>query len=44
MWNDIKIYTKDIISKEEKNKRTINFNKPYKKLYKSKSAFDIKSA
>ena len=44
MWNNIKIYTKDIISKEEKNKRTINFNKPYKKLYKSKSAFDIKSA
>ena len=44
MWNNIKIYTKDIISKEEKSKRTINFNKPYKKLYKSKSAFDIKSA
>lgn len=44
MWNDIKLYTKDMISKEEKNKRTINFNKPYKKLYKSKSAFNIKSA
>ena len=43
MWNNIKLYTKDIMRKDEKNKRTINFNKPFKKLYKSKSASDLKS-
>ena len=44
MWNDIKLYTRDMISNEEKKRKTINFNKPYQKLYKSKSAFNIKSA
>ena len=42
MWNDIKSYTRDFISRDKKNKNTIIFNKP-KSLYKSKSAFDIKS-
>ena len=43
MWNDIKLYTKDIIEKEEKKKRTIY--KPFnKRLFKSKSASDIKSS
>ena len=44
MWNDIRIFTKDYMTREEKNKRTINFNKPFKKLFKSKSAFNIKAS
>ena len=43
MWSDIKSFTRDFISREHKNKKTINFNKP-KNLYKSRSTFDIKSS
>ena len=43
IWNEIKSFTKNIIEKEEKKRKSFNFNKTYKKLYKSKSAADIKS-
>ena len=43
IWNEIKSFTKNIIAKEEKKRKSFNFNKNYKKLYKSKSATDIKS-
>ena len=43
IWNEIKSFTKNIIEKEEKKRKSFNFNKTYKKLYKSKSATDIKS-
>ena len=42
MWNDIKSYTKDFMSKE-KNRKSFNFNAPFKKLYKSNSASDIRA-
>ena len=42
MWNDIKSYTKDYMEKE-KNRKKFNFNIPFRKLHKSKSASDIKS-
>ena len=42
MWNDIKSYTKDFMTKE-KNRKSFNFNAPFKKLYKSNSASDIRA-
>ena len=43
MWNDIKLFTKEMINKEKNKQKTFNFNKPFRKLYKSKSALDVKS-
>ena len=43
MWNDIKIFTKDIILKEEKKKKTLNGFGNFKKMYRCKSVASIKS-
>ena len=43
MWNDIKIFTKDIIEKEEKKKKTLNNFGYFRKLYRSKSQIDFRN-
>ena len=43
MWNDIKSFTKDIIQKEEKKKKTLNNFGTLKKFYRSKSLVNIRN-
>ena len=43
MWNDIKSFTKDIIQKEEKKKKTLKNFGIFKKIYRSKSLVSIRN-